>query len=116
MPARPASFDFDDTLVRGMGLPILRTEEIVRRWHAAGHPCVITTARPPPDPGTICSVTLHCLRRRLPIIQVYYTNLQLKGPTLHEIGAIVHYDDMEEQLRSAAEFGVRGVQVTRDWR
>ncbi len=116
MLLRPVSFDFDDTLVRGDRTPILQTEEIVRRWFAAGHPCVITTARPPPDPGAVCTVILHCFRRHLPITQVYFTSLQLKGPTLHEIGAIVHYDDMEEQLRSAAEFGVRGVRVTKDWR
>jgi acid phosphatase class B len=108
------SFDFDDSICMQDGTPNLEMINIIKKYHENNYNCVIVTARnleneknPPSKERVIIQEFVKNFN--LPISRYYFTNHELKGPLLKEIKASIHYDDDEEQLRSAEEHGVEAI-------
>lgn len=114
------SFDFDDTIYLSTGEPHPITVAKMFHYHQNGDKLVIVTARNPEHdqldwirenkPDRV-SVGAFINRHGLPVSEIYYANHTPKGPILQRIGAIRHYDDEEEQLVSAREYGVEAIHV-----
>jgi len=108
------SFDFDDTLTQPIwdeedglwvnyGDPRPEIIEKVRELASEGHQIVIVTSRPMTH---IKWVKDFITKYNLPISKVHFTNGELKGPRLQELGVTRHYDDCPEELKSAEEYGI----------
>jgi len=104
------SFDFDDTLLFCGGSSNVIILDKLREHHKAGHTCVIVTARSRQF-YSIKEIDDFIIKHNLVINAVYFTNHELKGPTLKHIGAEVHYDDAEHHLDSCVECGVKAFKV-----
>lgn len=105
------SFDFDDTLSFGgdyIGNPKILDK--VREHIKAGDICVIVTARSRQQ-FSILEIDGFIFEHNLDISAVYFTNHELKGPTLKYIGADVHYDDDPKHLDSCIACGIKAFQV-----
>lgn len=129
------SFDFDDTLTvkrpNSRDLPNYGMIRLLRKYHAAGHMVVITTYRCKDNEHRDWVAANEPYRTIIeefraehgltwPVVdQVRFTNHQDKGPILALLGADIHYDDMQNAIDSAEQFGVRGILVTpgedREW-
>lgn len=110
------SVDFDNTLcMREDNAPNLPMLDLVRKYASEGYKCYVVTARDRKheeaswirknQPGRV-RVKDFIRQYDLPIKQCHFTAHKPKGPVLKKIGAILHYDDREEQLESAREYGV----------
>lgn len=117
---RVASFDFDKTLAAPDGKPIAHMLKKLLEHHLQGDECHIVTSR------TKSHETKKWRRKNepertlvkefvdelfLPIVAIHFTAHEPKGGKLKEIGAYVHYDDDEDELCSARDNGVVGIQV-----
>lgn len=121
MPKPIVTFDFDDTLcIEKDGSPNLEMIELVRKYAAEGYKCYIVTARNKAhesvkwinnNGGTRVRIKDFIKEYKLPIKQCHFTNHEPKGPYLKKIGAVKHYDDHDEQLASAAEYGIDAIRV-----
>ena len=109
------SFDFDDTLCMQDGTPNLAMIELVHKYASENYKCYIVTARDKShesikwmkkNNSNRIRVKDFIKEHQLPIKQCHFTNHELKGKTLQKIGVYIHYDDLEEQLESAKEYGI----------
>lgn len=114
------SFDFDDTLCMGDGTPNLVMMGLVHKYAAEGYKCYVVTARNKAhespkwikkNGGTRIRVKDFIRDNQLPIKQCHFTNHEPKGPVLKKIGALKHYDDKEEYLASAREYGIEAIRA-----
>lgn len=121
MPKPIICFDFDDTLcMEDDGSPNHVMLEIVRKHAAEGCKCYIVTAREKAheskewiakNGGTRVRIKDFIKEYDLPIKQCHFTSHELKGPILKKIGALKHYDDRDEQLASAAAYGIEAIRA-----
>ncbi len=108
--------DFDDTLCMEDGTPNQKMIELVKKHAEDGCKCYIVTARHKKheskewikenSPERV-RIKDFIKEHSLPIKQCHFTNHELKGPTLWRLGSSLHYDDREDQLRSAFEHGIK---------
>lgn len=117
---KTVSFDFDSCLITGeyRGEPNHDMLAVMRVFHAAGFRIIITTARNPEretpefDPNRLL-VKDFIAKQKLPVDKVVFTNHHIngKGPFLKNEGAIIHFDDRDDELASAIDHGVLAVKV-----
>jgi acid phosphatase class B len=105
------SFDFDDTIYLSTGDPHGETVDKMRQYHQEGHRIVIVTVWVAENQPSRITVPQFIAKHALPVEDIHYANHTPKGPILQRIGAIRHYDDEEEQLQSAREYGIEAVLV-----
>lgn len=112
---RIVTFDFDDTLCFKDGTPNHAMLDVVRQHAEEGCKCYIVTARNKSHeaPGWIQKNQPGRVRVKdfirdydLPIKQCHFTNHELKGPVLWDIGSSLHYDDKPEHHQSCKEYGI----------
>ena len=106
------SFDFDDTMSLD-GRPNLVIIDLINEYAADGHTCIIVTARSK-DFYNLQEINAFILEWQLPIVEVYFTNHELKGDTLRKVKADEHYDDADHHLESAKGSRVRAFRVMRE--
>ena len=118
MPKQIITFDFDDTLCMSDGTPNMPMLDLVRKYAEEGFKCYIVTARNKKheslkwmqknSPNRV-AVKDFIKEYDLPIKQCHFTNHEPKGPVLNKIGSIKHYDDHDEQIESAKEYGIEAI-------
>ena len=114
------TFDFDQTILLEDNSINHEMVTIIRFHAEQGHKCYIVTARckehetkkwmaaNQPDRVRVKDfIELH----NLPIKQVHFTNHEPKGATLWRVGSTLHYDDKPEEIRSAKDYGIKGILV-----
>lgn len=115
---RIITFDFDNTLCNQDGTPNHAMLDVVRKHAAEGCKCYIVTARNKAHeaPGWIQKNQPGRVRVKdfvkeydLPIKQCHFTNHELKGPVLWNIGSSLHYDDKPDHHRSCQEHGIEAL-------
>lgn len=109
------SFDFDDTLCMEDGTPNVTMIELVKSYYLKGFKCIIVTARNKKhetvtwirknNPKRI-SVQAFIEKHKLPIVECHFLNHAPKGPRLRKRGVAIHYDDRENEIQSAIDFGI----------
>lgn len=121
MPKKIISFDFDDTLcMEEDGSPNQDIIDLVHKYNAEGYKCYVVTARDRKheqskwieknNPNRV-KVKEFIKQYDLPIKQCHFTNHEPKGFLLKELGVIRHYDDHDEQIASALEYGIEAIKV-----
>ena len=120
MPKPIVTFDFDDTLCMEDGTPNLVMMGLVHKYAAEGYKCYIVTARNKAheslkwikkNNSERIRVKDFIMDNQLPIKQCHFTNHEPKGPVLKRIGSVRHYDDHDEQLESAKEYGIEAIRA-----
>ena len=115
------SFDFDDTLCWQDGTPNTKMMRILKSPHDNGYECIIVTSRnlSHEDESWIkenepqrTPVQQFIQAHGLPVKKVYFTDHAPKGPILSKLQVVKHYDDKDDELRSANMHGVVGIKVT----
>lgn len=109
------SFDFDDTLCMEDGTPNKTMIELVKKYYSEGFKCIIVTARnikhetaawiKKNNPNRV-SVKSFIKEHNLPIVECHFLNHSPKGPRLRKRGVLIHYDDRENEIKSAIDFGI----------
>jgi len=84
----------------------------MREHYRRGYDVVIVTSRHENNEMIRGLESIHTWRGSFPrpVKNVYFTDGELKGPLLKEIGSILHYDNDPKQRKSAEEHGIETVQ------
>jgi len=102
------SFDYDDTLDLGQGLP---DEAMVSRFKAhmsAGDKVYVVTSRMWTSDGED-QIDEFLDEHGLIAEDVVFTNMCLKVDTLYRLGCSIHYDDNPEELIVLEDYGITGI-------
>jgi acid phosphatase class B len=110
------TFDFDDTLCMRDGTPNFNMIDLVHKYASLGYKCYVVTSRNK-DHETFSWMKKNQLTHvkdfirdhEIPIKQCHFTNHEPKGPILQKLNSIRHYDNMDEELESAKEYGIEAV-------
>lgn len=106
---KTVSFDFDDTLYDTfIAVPRWEILDYMHSLSDQGHKIIIVTARQDKDRE---KVEQFVQKHKLPVCEIYFTNRELKGPILRELGVSKHVDDCPHQLKSAEDYGVTPVNL-----
>lgn len=106
-PPRVVTYDFDDTLVRADGRPILAMFDQLRRDADRG-PVYIVTARSRLTDGLAPVTVAHTIStHRLPVHGVYLAgSVPGKIRRVLQLGAVRHYDDLSDVNHALQQCGV----------
>lgn len=104
-----ASFDFDNTLYEGyLSRPRLAIIQELFDYYRNGYKIIIVTVRHHSERAEIDEFILE---HKLPVQEIYFTNLTPKGPLLKQLNVEIHFDDCPDQLISTTLHGITAVNI-----